>query len=464
MAVYDRWHKAPGPDDEPCREHGGRGRARVYPSAVHGQGDRWQVRWYNEEGKQRKKGFKLREGRNPDLHADAWNAKVTRDLHTGDYIDPDDADVTLQRYAEQWRATRTHDTVTADKVEQRLRLHVYPGPATPGRTPRGGVAIGHRRMRELARRPSLVAAWIAAMPLRDSSARLVVSDVSAIFRAAVDDGIVGRDPTRAASVDRPGRSGGKAVPWALERVEGMSAALPAHLAVVPYLGAATGMRQGELFGLAAGDVVFLGRDPRVKVTRQVKLVRGRPFFAPLKNRKPHEVPLAPSLAPRLAEHMRQFPPVPVTLDWHDPRDRELHGKPVTVSLVLTDGRGRALSRPRFNEQWHAAQEKAGVTPERDPGVKRAAARGDGCHALRHTAASVWLRAGIDVVRVAAWLGDTPQVVLQTYAHLMPGDSGDDGRAATDAFFSGPGAPEMPYEDRERALCLVNAMAVDFRQQ
>lgn len=27
------------------------------------------------------------------------------------------------------------------------------------------------------------------------------------------------------------------------------------------------------------------------------------------------------------------------------------------------------------------------------------------------------------------------IVLGTYAHLMPGDSGDDGRAAVDRFFS-----------------------------
>ena len=49
---------------------------------------------------------------------------------------------------------------------------------------------------------------------------------------------------------------------------------------------------------------------------------------------------------------------------------------------------------------------------------------------------MWLRAGIDVVRAAAWLGDIPATVLSTYAHLMPGESGDDGRAAVDRFFGG----------------------------
>ena len=42
------------------------------------------------------------------------------------------------------------------------------------------------------------------------------------------------------------------------------------------------------------------------------------------------------------------------------------------------------------------------------------------HALRHTAAPAWLAAGADIVCVAAWLGDTVQMVHQkTYAHLMP---------------------------------------------
>jgi len=55
------------------------------------------------------------------------------------------------------------------------------------------------------------------------------------------------------------------------------------------------------------------------------------------------------------------------------------------------------------------------------------------HALRHTAASAWLAAGVDIVSVAAWLGDTVQVVLATYAHLMP-DADERGRKAMNAFF------------------------------
>jgi integrase len=436
MAVYDRWHRAPQPGDEPCREHS-RGRTRLYPSAVHGQGDRWQVRYYNENGKQRKRNFRLREGRNPDLHADAYDAKITRELHTGDYVDPDLAEVTLQAYAEEWRKARTHDTVSAGHLERRLRLHVYQDPDNPGRTPKGGTSIGQRRMRELARRPSLLQAWVASMPLAASSARVVIADVAAVFRAAADDGIVARNPLRSASVGRPPRAARRARPWTREQVAAMSAALPARYAVVPWLGAGTGMRQGELFGLAAEDVTFLGRDPRVKAVRQVKIVDGRLHFAPTKNRKARSVPLAPGVALRLARHMELYPPAEVTLPWHDLKDRRLHGTMVTVRLVLSRPDGRALDRNAFNPQvWRPAVAKAGIEGGRD----------SGCHALRHTAASAWLRSGIDVVRVAAWLGDAPQMVLGTYAHMMPGDDDADGRAAVDAFFGGQGAPDMPHEE------------------
>ena len=49
MSVYDRWHKShPGEGDTPCAEHN-RGKTKLYPTAEHLQGDRWQVRWRDEQ-------------------------------------------------------------------------------------------------------------------------------------------------------------------------------------------------------------------------------------------------------------------------------------------------------------------------------------------------------------------------------------------------------------------------------
>jgi integrase len=87
-------------------------------------------------------------------------------------------------------------------------------------------------------------------------------------------------------------------------------------------------------------------------------------------------------------------------------------------------------RTRFNEAWDSALVKAGIRP-----ADRAGRPEPGnCHVLPHTAASAWLSAGVSVAAVAAWLGDTPQTVLATYAHLMPSDRGA-ARRAVDAFFS-----------------------------
>ena len=234
--------------------------------------------WYDDQGRQRKRNFALKEGRDPSpaATAEAFDNKIQRDLNTGEYADPA-ADVTLQAYAEDWRKTRRHDTVTAEAQERRLRLHVYEDPSAAGRTPRGGVAIGQRKLRELARRPSLVAAWLAAMPLQAPSARLVADDVSAVFHAAVDDGLgAGRDPVRAAINRTPAAQGreGAAVDAGSGGGDGGRAAAAVRVrAVAGAPGRACG--EGELFGLAVDDIAFLGRNPHVTVSRQVKLVGGR---------------------------------------------------------------------------------------------------------------------------------------------------------------------------------------------
>jgi len=268
------------------------------------------------------------------------------------------------------------------------------------------------------------------MKLAASSKRQVIRDVSSIYIAAIDDGLINRNPTRVQSVTRPKTEDKKVQPWAFAQVESMARALPGRYAVLPYLGAGTGMRRGEMFGLAVDDVVFLGRRPVLHVHRQVRIVAAELCFSPVKNNKAHDVPLSEALTPLLAEHLRQYPPRSVTLPWRTP-----DGEPITFTLIITRPDGRAMDATRFREShWWPAQEKAAITPRLEKGQKRRPARDQGMHALRHTAASAWLAAGVDIVSVAAWLGDTVKKVYETYAHLMP-DADDRGRKAMNAFFT-----------------------------
>jgi integrase len=386
---------------------------------------------------------------NANEHADAFDKVIAAQILTRTYVDPRAGEITLRQYAEQLRkARKIPNPETAEDHEGRLRLHVYEGRPGSGQTPKGAPSIGQHPMGLLAAQPSIIAAWAAAMPLSPVRARHVMGDVSYVFRVAIGDGIVMRDPTRVPSVRWPEVTGRTARPWTLEQLEAMRGALPRRLRVLLDLGAGTGMRQGEMLGLGADDVDWLKRDdPRVRVVRQLKYTGGQLWFAPLKNRKPHAPPLSPEVKRRLQRHLDEFPAVSVTLPWLDPEDKDRHGRPVTARLLVTTAAGRGMPGTSLNNAWRRAAKAAKVTPE------DGRARDDGLHALRHTFVSTQLRAGIDVVRVASWIGDTVQTVVGIYAHMMPGGDDGDGRAAVDAFFCGasPVDLDVPSGGRDQRI-------------
>jgi integrase len=186
-----------------------------------------------------------------------------------------------------------------------------------------------------------VQAWIGGIKLHSNSARQVVKDVSQVFVAAHDDGIISRNPLKARSVQLPKQVRSEPVPWTSVQIAAVAANLPNRLAALSYLGAGCGMRQGELFGAALDDLNFLQRMMRVEY--QVRYVAGCLVFAPVKNGKMRDVPVPDPVIPVLSEHVRLHPPVAVTLPWLRPG-----GKPVTRTLLFTRPDGSALLRTWFN--------------------------------------------------------------------------------------------------------------------
>jgi integrase len=407
MAIYDRWYKTERQPDATKK------RVR---SADYGCKKRWQVRWRDEQGTQRTQAFERK------TDADRADAKIRSQLADGTYIDPSAGLVSFREYAEEWRRNRVHDLATAIRIEAAFRNQVYAAEGTPGKTPRATPAIGDYALRTLAKRSSLVQAWISGLQVGPNTARKIIGDVSQVFAAALDEGIVARNPLSARSVQKPKTVRTEAVPWTAAEVEAVADQLPGRLAALPHLGSACGMRQGELFAAQISNLDYLRKSIRIEA--QVKLVAGCLYFAPVKNGKTRDVPVADPVIPVLAEHARQFPPVPVTLPWGTP-----DGKPVTRQLLFTTADGRALNRSAFNRVWQKAWRAAGIDPERG--------RQNGCHVLRHTAASAWLSNGLGLPKVAAYLGDTKEVVLATYAHFLPDDD-DRAREIMNAFFERSG--------------------------
>jgi integrase len=434
MAVYDLWHKKPTPGAVSCKC--GSADNPLYPSAKHKKGDRWEVRWRDDEKKQCYKRFAKRVGKNPDLHADAYDAKIRRELDTDTYVDPKTADSTFEEYAEDWRENRTHGETTAIGVEQQFRLHVYADPDNPGRTRRGGPALGHHKLRELAKRPSLTQQWIAGLRkyLEDSTAQKVVNNVATVFGAVVDDGLISRNPLQAKSVSRPDPERHEAVPLTLPEVDALSLALrhlpsckadckdcgPSRYEVLPYLGTATGERQGEMFAIDVDlDIDWLRKVLHVR--RQVKIIRGKQVFAPIKNDKVHDVPLTDAAVVMLSEYIRQYPPQKVTLPWVK-RD----GEPRTHALLLSRGTALPMHPRTVDDRWHGALRRAGIPDDRRHMM----------HVTRHTFVSACLSAGLSVRAVAEFIGDTEGTVQKTYSHMMPDDR-DKARKAMEAFFTRP---------------------------
>jgi len=403
MAVYDRWHLSHPPEGaQPCKC--GRGRNKLYPSAEHGCAKRWQVRWRDHEGRQRKRNFAEKNGSDPERHAVAFDAKVNADLDAGGYVDPAAGKTTFRAYAEQVIAERALDPGTRVKMRERLARHVYP-------------VIGDKELRLLARRPTLIQSVIYGMEKAGLSARsigVVMAHVSVVLACAVDDEKIPKNPMDSRAVRLPKAPKKKVTPWTSEQVAAMRAELPDQYRAMVDVGAGLGLRQGEIFGLGPDDVDWLRGV--VHVRRQVKILRSRPIFAPPKGGKTRDIPLPESVKLALSEHMRAHPPETVTLPW-----RDLDGAEHTARLFFPRSAGRALHRDRFNPDiWRPALERAGIVAPPKKGRRRAPAREHGMHALRHYFASVLLTEGEAVQAVAEWMGhSSPKITLDTYAHLMP---------------------------------------------
>lgn len=148
--------------------------------------------------------------------------------------------MTLQTYAEQWRASQVHRPTTAAQVETNLRRTVYP---TLGTRPLGAI------------RPSEVQAWVSgrAEALSPGTVRLVFRYLSALFRAAVADRIITVSPCTGVKLPKVERG----------QVEALIAAVPSRYRALVVLGAGTGLRQGECFGLTVDRLDFLRGTLRV---------------------------------------------------------------------------------------------------------------------------------------------------------------------------------------------------------
>lgn len=405
--IEDRWYKTvAGPD----------GKSRRVKTDRYGKGDRYRVRYIAPDGKERSKSFPDRAKRDAEAYLNNIEADKTR----GNYVDPRRGKRPFDELADEWVTNGRFDESTRAIVANRVKNHLIP---FFGKRPVSAVYPGTLREWDT---------WLIGKGLSTNTRVVLFAHVSAILTAAVENGRIVKNPITAKSAAAPRAQVVKIVPWPAERVTAVRAALPLRYRVFVDIGAGCGTRAGEAFGLSPDDFDF--EDEWVNIRRQVKLVGSRPVFGLPKNDKERQTPLPQSVARSVRAHLMQFPAIPVTLPWEDP----VRGKPVTVPLVLTTTKGRALRLHTFYASaWRPGRNGTGV--ERG--------RGNGTQALRHLFASVLLADGASVRDVAEWMGHSdPAFTLRIYGHLMP-ESPSRARRAIDAFLGGLGAADGPTTAR-----------------
>lgn len=404
MAIADRWHKSrPKPDEPKCKTHD------LVPSAEHGMGDRWAVRYRDENGKQCSKNFRYKSGKDPEIHAEAFDAKVKTSANSST-VESEVASVskkplTVKEVGEDWLLAQTVDVSTLGTMTPKVRKHIFKD------------GFGTRSVWELYEDPNLIQLWIKSLldsGLEQSTARIVALHLSSILTYAKWKDVIPSNPMQQNPLVKiPSPSRRVAIPYTSEQLAGITSCLREKYLITLRAGSELGLRIGEIYGLSPDDL----HNREVQVKRQIRTIKTETgkevvVFALPKRGKTRIVPIPDSLS----AFLDTLPTSLVTLPW-----KTADGNPVTVRTYLSL-RGKALSRRGLYAAWNDAMAAAGIVsvPYQDK-----------FHRLRHTYASRLLRNGVDIRSLAQYLGhDDPGFTLRRYCHFMTG-SGDDVRRIFD---------------------------------
>lgn len=274
-----------------------------------------------------------------ERHANAMETDSDR----GDYVDPRAGEVRLVEVAERWMQTRSVDPATEIQYESKWRLHVEP-------------AFGKRQVRSI--KPSEIAVWLKELTASfgPSTARSAFLVLYGCLEVAVEDDALRKNPAKSKVVKRPPTVGRNIVVWADETVDAIIGVHPEQYRLIPIVGAAAGLRQGELLGQSSADFDFEERVIRVR--RQVKKL-GRDFvFALPKSDKERLVPMSDTVAELAHDHIDRFGTTEVSLPWE-----RLDGEIQPVELMFTWSDGMQIRARNYDETiWKPALSVAGVIP------------------------------------------------------------------------------------------------------
>lgn len=278
--------------------------------------------------------------------------------------------MTLAQWSERWLLILDSDVKinTLSNYKWRLNKWILP-------------KLGSTRLTDLS--GPQIRLWLDGMKLGYRSKKGALSTLSAALEAAKSRGLISANPCREVKLtqSKAKKASQKVKAWTPDQAQALLAVSDPTQRLIIHLGLYGALRKGEILGLEWSDVDWLGS--RIHIQRNVVSTPDGVEEDTPKSGEDRWVKLSSTALSVLA------------------MAREAAGE--------ADGRLFTLSPRQTQTLVEKASRNAGV-----PGL--------GCHALRHTCASLLLSSGVSVVAVANHLGHSdPAVTLRYYAHLMPQD-------------------------------------------
>ena len=331
---------------------------------------RWQARYRDSEKREHARNFRTR------IEAQRWLDTVTASMVRSDYVDPRAGKAMIGELAERWYAgTATLKPSTRANYRSLLDAHVLPRWA-------------NIELRNVS--TSAIKAWVS--DLSASSAASTTRKALGVLRNTLDLAVADRRlaVNPAAGVAQP------KLPITEQRflqadeldVLAIATGSERDRVLVLVLGW-IGLRFGEAVALQAGDVDTLRR--RIRISRSATEVRGRIEWGTPKSHTARTVAVPAFLTNDIAGLMV---------------DRE--------SLVFRDAQGGPIRGTNWKHRvFDSAAREVGLTP---PPLR--------VHDLRHTAASLAIRAGGSIKSLQMQLGhQSATLTLDRYGHLFPDELG-----------------------------------------
>jgi integrase len=341
------------------------------------------------EGRRRQKwhgGFATRR------EAEVARVKIVGDLHAGSYIAPDR--IMLAEWVQESWLPMIESRVkpsTYDSYRRNLEIHVLP-------------VLGTRPLQQLtapmlnALYAELLARGNGRCPLSPKTVRYIHTTVHKTLADAVDAGVVSRNVAERAKPPRPTRRVMREIQcWEpeelarfLDYVRGM------RLEAVWRLAAMTGMRRGEILGLRWSDVDLDAA--RISVRHAVVSVAYTVLESTPKTHQARVIDLDPESVETLRTHRRQ-----------QQGERDAWGRNYSDNdLVIARENGEPIHPQSFSQAFGRIVRRAGLRRIR-------------LHDLRHTHATIAVKAGVPVKVISERLGhESPAFTLRQYAHVIPG--------------------------------------------